>query len=434
MKRFLLLLALIATTMASFAQFSDTAQLNAYVKDTIKDRRPEKVTAAQIQKAFLGTSKFITGVDSLRKSNDTLYYRRFGVWKFIPGFTSGGGAITEQAIVDALKYRAGVSFSFPSNDHNPEFMVFASAILRITNTYVHGTPITWGILTEADGHGSSFFNGVQGNVSQELEVLFPSVKRAFFSIAGPDESYAAQCLNIGPSVQLSKAIFRVYRPKTVGVRLVGNGSGGWTVNGDASLFDITSFSTADGGTSFNVTANDLFGIYDKMIIQYQGPNGYGISRLFSGLGAYNARFVIEKPAGAGFLNTNPTTSDMVVIQGGTSVEPINMNMWSGSNNPFMSGGLFNWWVYGMFEAWMVGSARSNSEIYLKWQNYPSATSYKLYRATIADFSDQVLINSANVNSYLDNGRAANTLYYYKLKAVVSGVDTDVTTWSNKTLP
>ena len=59
MNRLFLILVLITTTTISFGQFADTAALNNFVRDTIKDRRPEKVTAAQIQKAFLGTAQFI---------------------------------------------------------------------------------------------------------------------------------------------------------------------------------------------------------------------------------------------------------------------------------------------------------------------------------------------------------------------------------------
>jgi hypothetical protein len=57
-KLFLLSLFLIAA-MCSFGQFTDTAQLGAFVRDTIKDRRPDKVTAAQLQKALLGTKSLI---------------------------------------------------------------------------------------------------------------------------------------------------------------------------------------------------------------------------------------------------------------------------------------------------------------------------------------------------------------------------------------
>lgn len=59
MKRLIFLLSFIALTASSFAQFTDTTQYFKYVRDTIKDRRPDKVTAAQLQKAFLGLSPFI---------------------------------------------------------------------------------------------------------------------------------------------------------------------------------------------------------------------------------------------------------------------------------------------------------------------------------------------------------------------------------------
>lgn len=60
MKQLLVIIAGIFFTISSFGQFSDTSELNAYIRDTIKDRRPEKVSAAQLQKALLGTTKFLT--------------------------------------------------------------------------------------------------------------------------------------------------------------------------------------------------------------------------------------------------------------------------------------------------------------------------------------------------------------------------------------
>src|SRR5688572_8220357 len=59
MKRLLLFLLLLTSYSFSFAQFADTTALANYIRDTIKDRRPEKVTAAQIQKAMLGTKSLL---------------------------------------------------------------------------------------------------------------------------------------------------------------------------------------------------------------------------------------------------------------------------------------------------------------------------------------------------------------------------------------
>lgn len=59
MTRFLFFTVLYLISHSSIGQFADTAQLNTYIRDTIKDKRPEKVTAAQIQKILLGITKFL---------------------------------------------------------------------------------------------------------------------------------------------------------------------------------------------------------------------------------------------------------------------------------------------------------------------------------------------------------------------------------------
>lgn len=79
MKRFIFLSAMFILASTAFGQtFTDTASINQFVRDTIKDRRPEKVTAAQIQKAFFGTVKVAqTQLDNYKSSVpkylDTLY-------------------------------------------------------------------------------------------------------------------------------------------------------------------------------------------------------------------------------------------------------------------------------------------------------------------------------------------------------------------------
>lgn len=60
MRKYIFLLLLTLTTITSFSQFSDTSQLGQYIRDTIKDRRPYKVTALQVQKGMLGLKQFLT--------------------------------------------------------------------------------------------------------------------------------------------------------------------------------------------------------------------------------------------------------------------------------------------------------------------------------------------------------------------------------------
>lgn len=59
MKRLLCICVLLISSAATFAQFPDTAALNQYIRDTLKDRRPDKITVAQLQKAFLGVTAFL---------------------------------------------------------------------------------------------------------------------------------------------------------------------------------------------------------------------------------------------------------------------------------------------------------------------------------------------------------------------------------------
>lgn len=56
MKHLLILYSLIIVTTIASAQFADSAQLNDYIRNEIRDKRPNKVTAEQLQKAILGVS------------------------------------------------------------------------------------------------------------------------------------------------------------------------------------------------------------------------------------------------------------------------------------------------------------------------------------------------------------------------------------------
>lgn len=59
MKQLLFFITITFLTIHSFGQFADTTALNNYIRDTIKDRRPDKITTAQLQKALLGTTKLL---------------------------------------------------------------------------------------------------------------------------------------------------------------------------------------------------------------------------------------------------------------------------------------------------------------------------------------------------------------------------------------
>ena len=94
MKKTGLVFSFLLLAAMSFAQFTDTAQLNNFIRDTIKDRRPEKVTAADLQKAFLGVSYYTSSLkDSSYSRNDSVFVSRNGVEYFVhvDRFSTGNG-------------------------------------------------------------------------------------------------------------------------------------------------------------------------------------------------------------------------------------------------------------------------------------------------------------------------------------------------------
>jgi len=59
MRNTFLCLVFLVISGSCFGQFADSAEFNAYARDTIKDRRPNKISARQIQKGFLGLANLV---------------------------------------------------------------------------------------------------------------------------------------------------------------------------------------------------------------------------------------------------------------------------------------------------------------------------------------------------------------------------------------
>lgn len=56
---FLIIVFIFLSTTAAFAQFMDTSEVNNYIRNVIRDRRPDKVTTADLQHAMLGITEVI---------------------------------------------------------------------------------------------------------------------------------------------------------------------------------------------------------------------------------------------------------------------------------------------------------------------------------------------------------------------------------------
>lgn len=329
----------------------------------------------------------------------------------------------------------GVYFS-PAQAFDPSFVVFASCIVFPTDTFIHGQPVTWGILDHSTNHNSSFYDSVYGNTgNQRLAIRYPTVKNVLYSVLNPDEVLSNNGIFAGPTVGVNLLEAPVYRMRSVGMRLTGDGSGNWTLQGNPafgtySQFTVSAFSTGDGGTSFDVGSWGYDP--DQTQIQYIGPNNYGIKRVYSGLGTFTIRFIIINRATGLALTTNPTTSDEIVISNaGMQSIQIQMATWGNFNNYFLTG-LANFWVSGAFECWLVAAPITTSTIQVRWQpTYPSATNYKIYRATSL-YGTRTLVHTGVDGSFIDTGLSSGTLYWYFMVATISGVDTDITYFRTST--
>lgn len=328
----------------------------------------------------------------------------------------------------SLTTNPGVNFA-PAQSFDPTFVVYAVGIFRPSNTYSVGNPITWEILDQSTSHNSSFFSSatVTGG-NNALTLNYPTVRMVLNMEATVDESFARYGVLCGPTVGTSSANIEAYRTTAMSIRLRGQSSTTWSVNGLYS--NQFTFGTISAGlTGFNVTGSTSHNVdYTSMAINYIGTNNYGIRRVYSGLGANNIGFMMVDRFTGSDVTTNPTSSDEILItNAGMYPVPLPMQIWT-TNNQFMTGpsSPVNFWVFAAFECWMVTVPISTTSIQVRWQpTYTSATTYKIYRDTQASFATQVLIHTGTSGSFLDTGLTANTLYYYKYVPVVGGVDQNI---------
>ena len=376
--------------------------------------------------------------------------------QFLGNIGGGGGIVNEEETPGASQYYgtdvSGVKGYFdlpgassqlttnklgisPVGNINPDFIVFATAIIRPSNTYVLNQPITWEVLDTASSHGSSFYSSVEavpGNGRVKLN--YPQVKNVLVGTASPDEAFAGAGVNCGPTVGTFNMEIAAHRiTPNGGVRLTGDGSSNWVKTGATTLLNNeTAYAT---GTSFTVSAGS--GGYGSdhigTNVSYVGTNNYRVRRVFSGLGSFNARFVLVNNDTNADVAT-VTASDIVLFTGGFGVVPqqVNLATWNASNQAILST-FTNFWVFGMHECWIVASPLTTTSVNVRWQtDYPSATNYKIYRATNSAFTGEVLIHTGTSGQFTDTGLTANTEYFYRMVAVVDGVDTSVSSFRTGT--
>jgi len=328
-------------------------------------------------------------------------------------------------------------FFSPAAGFDPTFVVTASGIAIPTNAFAHGTPIVWAFLDNTTGHNSSFYTAVQGDpLTERLQVTYPTVKNVLNTTITVDETLAGRAVVVGSTTGFSDFEAPAYTVRTIGCRLTGDGTNTWVKTaafGVAAMFVLSAYNPVDGSTSFNVNSPAFNVDYDQISITYVGANNYGVRRVYAGLGIYNAKFIlIDRATGLPVL-ASPTANDEIFItNAGTQTVQLLLATWINGNNDWL-GTFTNFWITGLFEAWMVASPIGQSAILVRFQPvYPNATNYKVYRDTSPTFLTSVLVYTGTGGAFTDTGLSTDTLYYYKLVGTIAGVDTDITTFRTGT--
>jgi hypothetical protein len=322
----------------------------------------------------------------------------------------------------------GVYFS-PAQAFDPSFVVFSSGIAKTANAYSQGNPILWDFLDHTTSHNSSFYDSVYGSGSG-ITVRFPTVKNVLNTTITPDETFVAHMVSLGSSTAVNNFSSPVIQPAVLNIKLRGNGTTSWTTDNGLGLASHWSFSSFSSGvTLFNIVGGETTIDYPGLNIQYIGPNNWHIKRIYSGLGSFNAAFYILDEFGNA-VTDNPTSNDEIVISAAATAPYItNMVTWQPTTQ-FMDG-FANFWIFGAFECWLVASPTTSTSINVRWQPYPSATNYKIYRATSL-YGSRTLVHTGTDNSYVDSGLSSGTLYWYFMIAVIGGVDTQITYFRTST--
>jgi len=352
------------------------------------------------------------------------------------------GTFNDEMIASKLNINRSPSINFAegnqSSNINREFIVYASGTLRTDyhsgGTPVFDDPIQWSFAEYAStAYSETFFRRITGNTTDKhLEIYFPNVKSIIGGSYDPDEVTVPRFLSLGSQKFVtningeSYVSFMANQPSIPSISFTGNGAGSWTVGGNFTSFFATNLQ--NGYAEVGPYQINTVGSYGTVSFVYMGKNNYHCMPWLTG--TYGYGFYLVNSLGQVVLN--PTTDDIVIANGFQIVpELLDMAVWKGTNNWLKD--LSSFTLSMIFEAWMIGYPMSGTSAQVKCQAVPTATNYKIYRSTNANFSTQTLIYSGTALNFTDTGLVSNTKYYYKMIAVLAGVDTLITYYNIRTI-
>lgn len=307
----------------------------------------------------------------------------------------------------------------PSDVINDSFVVFGSAGLQ---TGYHGggsptlgNPIVWQFPPDAGGVPTIFFDNVETIGGNGVRFSFPPVKRLFNATFTQDEVMSSYGVTVALQWYLTGALDMYWwSPKPLNIIFTGNGAGSWTLGGNSAYFNTQ---LNNGYASFEINGAISSTSYAGCSMNYYGPNNYHIKQYLTG--TYGGGFYLVDSGGS--TVSNPTSNDIVVVNGFPIqvTTAFNMTTWDVYNLGLKI--LSSTHINVHAEAWILNDRQSDTTVVLTWQAYPAATAYKIYRSSSWDLSSPTLVYSGTDLTYTDT--VVSGVYYYKMMAVLSGVDT-----------
>jgi hypothetical protein len=318
-----------------------------------------------------------------------------------------------------------------------------AAILKISNSYSLGNPITWELLNMAD-HVPIYIDTVIARTSIGITVKYPRTKAVFNMSMLGDNGLAATGVLCGASVGLDSSDFTVTRAIKQGVRLQGAGTNTWTLSGSTGYILVDTFNRATGVTRFNRTPysgpSDAWAEnqYQSRLAApaYQSTDDsiHYLSRVTTGLAPFAEAFKILKSNGQPLIAELPLSTDYVYLDLGVQNVSVPLQTWATTNQFLNSTYVF--WLYGLFESYIIVTPTTSTSNVIKFQEYTAATQYKIYRAT-SKYGSRTLIDTVTddgsaTHTITDNTASTGTFYYYFMVATIASVDTDITYFTCRT--